>query len=444
MRIVIIGGMTSGTTAAQAARMIDRKGEHEIIVLERERYPLYSRCVLPYVISGRVSRDMAIEFDEKWYEKHDIDLRLETTATSINIRDRKVTTDQGEEIKYDRLVIATGSHDRPKYEGYNRIFNLRTLDDALRIRDVAKRSKKAIVLGAGAIGCEVSEALRELGVEVTLVEYFDYPLPKFLDKELGTRVSKVLSENGVKLMMGTMVKDVREEDDRVVVETSKGIIEGDLAVSALGIRPNISIIEGTEIELGKTGRIRVNEKMETNVPGIYAAGECTEYPDLITGKPIPVGLGSIAFRQGLVAGTNAAGGDVSFPKGVLNTRVTKLFGVEIACVGPTTSDLKDAGIPFRSVVTVSKDLPNYYPGGEDFVSKILFSHEGRILGFQAMGRNAGLRVNVIAASMLTGCSLESLEFLETAYSPPVAPILDPIITTITGALRIVRRAKKVS
>ena len=444
MKIVIVGGMTSGTTAAQAARMIDRKGEHEIIVLEKERYPLYSRCVLPYIISGKVTKDMAIEFDKKWYEDHDIDLRLETEVRTIDFKEKKVITEGGEEIKYDRLIIATGSHDRPKYENRRRIFNLRTLDDALKIREVAKKSEKAIVLGAGAIGCEVSEALRELGLEVTLVEYFDYPLPKFLDKELGVRVAKVLSENGIKLMLGTAVKEVKEDEDKVLVETSRGVLEGDLAVSALGIRPNISIIEGSEIALGETGRIKVNNRMETSVSGVYAAGECTEYPDLITGKPVLVGLGSIAFRQGLVAGINAAGGDSIFPPGVLNTRVTRLFGVEIACVGPTANDLKNAGIKFRQVVTSSKDLPSYYPGGKEFLSKILFSEDGKILGFQAIGRNSGLRVNTIAVSMILDADINSLEFLETAYSPPVAPIIDPTITTITGALRILRRIKKSS
>ncbi|RLF67186.1 MAG: hypothetical protein DRN30_00540 [Thermoplasmata archaeon] len=443
MKIVVIGGMTAGTTAAQAARMVDRKGEHEIIILERERYPLYSRCVLPYVVSGKVDKDKVIEFDKKWYEDHDIDLRLETTVISVDVKERVVRTEQGE-IKYDRLIIATGSYDRPKYDGYKRVFNLRTLDDALRIRDLAKKSKRAIVLGAGAIGCEISESLRELGLEVTLVEYFDYPLPKFLDKELGTRIAKVLRDNGVKLMLGTMVQSVKEEEDRVIVETSKGLMEGDLVISALGIRPNVSIFEGTGIEFGETGRIKVNERMETNVLGIYAAGECTEYPDLVTGRPTPIGLGSIAFRQGLVAGINAAGGDAKFPRGILNTRVTRLFDVEIACVGPTANDLKNANIAFRHIMTVSKDLPGYYPGGKEFVAKLLFSPEGKILGYQAIGRNAGLRVNTIAMSMLLEANIEAVEYLETAYSPPVAPIMDPLIMPLTGALKILRRSKRSS
>jgi len=440
MKIVIIGGMTAGTTAAQMARLYDRKGEHEIIVLEREKYPLYSRCVLPFVISGKISKEMAIEFDKKWYERHDIDLRLSTEVTSLNVKDKFVETSSGERIKFDKLIIATGSTDRPKYENYQRIFNLRTLDEALRIKDAAKSAKTAIVMGAGAIGCEVAEALKELSLDVTLVEYFDYVLPKFVDKEIGSRISKILEAHDIKLMLGTAVKNVKEEEDRVVVETSKGTIEADIAVSALGIKPNLEIIQNQGIELGSTGRIKINERAETNIPEIYAAGECTEYPDLITGKPIPIGLGSIAFRQGMVAGINAAGGDAKLPPGVLNTRVSKIFDIEIAGVGPTANELKNAGIKFKQVISQTKDLPEYYPGGKEYVSKLIFDTDGKILGYQAIGRNAGLRANTIASIILTKGSVFDLEMLETAYTPPTAPILDPTIMPALSASRILRRS----
>ncbi len=438
MKILIVGANAAGTTAAQYARLYDKKGENEIVIVEKGKYPLYSRCALPYLISGKSKLEKVIELSEKDYEKLGIDLRLNTELLSVDFSKRvaRLRGEEGEyELKFDKMILATGSRARELFGKGDRIVHFRSLEDAQRVISMLPEISKVIVIGAGMIGCEVAEALRERRKEVKILEYFDRVLPTVVDPEISRRAQKVLEEHGIELSLGSKVERVEERGDKVIVKSSKGEEEGDLVICSVGISPNVEPFKEAGIKTGETGRIVVNEKMETNVPGVYAAGECTEYPEKVTGRRVPVGLGTIAFRQGMIAGINCSGGDVKFFPWILNLRVTKLFGCEISAVGPTISELKRSGIEAKCAFSRYPDLPPYYEGGEPFYSKVCVDDAGNVLSFQGFGRNAGLRANMYYLAMLNDMKIEEVAKMETAYSPPVAPIIDPAVAASHSALR---------
>ncbi len=432
--IVIIGGGAAGGTAAQFAKKTDRNAE--VTIFEKGKYPQYSKCALPYFISGKV--EDVIEFSEKWFERAGIDLYLETEVKEVDLKDRVVIAEKnGESIekKFDSLIIATGADPSvPPIDGIydgekikKGVFSLRTLDDAKEIKNFLREVEDISIIGAGLIGLELSEAFYELGKSVKIIEILPSILPGMIDQDLAELVYQKIKDK-VEIFVNHRVKKIngKDEVESIVVEGKDGDekeFDADMVILATGIRPNTKIAESIGCKMGETRGIVVDKRSMTSIKDVYAAGDCTEYKDFVTGKAIPVGLGSIGVRQAMVAGVNAAGGNALLPEGFLQTRTTRIFDVEISAVGPLSKEIENSVQGKYS----GKTLPHYFPGGEDIVIKTVINNSGEIVSAQAVGVGSALRINTFACAIYNKMNVEEFVKLETAYAPPIAPTLDPMI-----------------
>ena len=454
-KIVIVGGGASGGTTAQFARKTDRTAS--ITIFEKGAYPHYSKCGLPYAIAGIVPDFLnLIEFSEEYFNKEHIELFLETTVEDINLKHRTVIAKKGTEStsrEFDALVLATGSMPMlppvQNIQTNNRLHTgihvLRTIDDGRRILSDIRRGKKATIIGAGLIGLEMADTLYKKGMQVTVVEALPRILANTLDDDMSDLIRETLQEHVTLYTnhFAIQIKDKQGAVTHLVIknrETNEdATIETDLCVIATGTKPETTLAKHIGCAIGKTGGILVNENAETSVKNVYAVGDCTEYYDFVTGEPICVGLGSIGVRQGIAAGTNAAGGTYSLPKGLLMTRTSEFFGLEIAAVGPIQASLKN------KTMTTGKykgsSLPDYFPGGKPITMKIHVEEpSGRILAAQAVGSNAAQRTNVYACAILNGLTVDDVRKMETTYAPPIAPTLDTV--TLVGDVVALKRARK--
>ncbi|MEM0466483.1 MAG: FAD-dependent oxidoreductase [Candidatus Thermoplasmatota archaeon] len=456
--IVIIGCGAGGGTAAQFARKTDRKAH--ITVIEQGAYPQYSKCGLPYVISGEIpSFNHLIEFSEEWFQKERIELLLKTQVQKIDIHTRTVETKncgKKNNIYYDKLIIATGAQPTiPPIQGIyhdNRlaknVFVLRTIDHGKQILQALYNARKAIIVGAGLIGLELADTLVKKGLQVTVVEALPTILATNLDEDLSNLVLQHITQK-ITVYTNHMVTTVKQENDvsievvlknRITNEEQK--LNTDILIIATGCRPETSLAQQIGCKIGKTGGIIVNERSETNVSDVYAVGDCTEYRDFVTREPICIGLGSIVVRQAIAAGINAAGGNYQLPKGVLLTRTSTFFDIEIAGVGPIHDALKNKTVISGKFTGSSR--PEYFPGGKPITLKILVDDRtGVIVSSQAVGENAAQRINVFASAILRETTVEEFRKLETAYAPPIAPTLD-VITLVCDVVSLKRNRKKLT
>jgi NADH oxidase (H2O2-forming) len=377
-------------------------------------------------------------------------LKTEVTEIVPDSNTLKVKHEDGsaEELKYDSLVIATGSKpSTPPIQGLDKkgIFSLRTIGDGKNIVNAVGHGKRAVVVGAGLIGLELAEALHAKGAKVTVIEFLPNVLLAMVDDDIAEVVKKKIEESGVTLHLNTKVDEAIGKDkvEGVVatnrVSNEKITVGTDILVLAAGIKPDTALAEKSGIELGPAKAIKVDEHMRTNIENIYAAGECTEFPDFVTGSPVRVGLGTTAVRQGRVAGINAAGGSATMEH-LLNTRVTKLFGLEITGVGPCSDVATKAGIKLVTGKVRGSTLPEYMPGGKEIVVKVLANEEGKLVGAQIVGEEqVAQRINVFAAAILKGMTLGEFSMLETCYAPPIAPTWDTITIAADAATKKLRR-----
>lgn len=373
--IVIIGCGAGGGTAAQFAKKTDRKAS--VTIFERGRYPQYSKCGLPYFISGKIPKATdLVEFSEEWFKKANIELLLDTTVEKIDV-DNEVIKAKKEnfviEKSYSSLIICTGA--KPAIPPIKNIeingklvdgvYIVRTIDDAEKISYKIKESAKAAIVGAGLIGLEMADSLCKKGIKVTVVEALPYILANTLDEDISEIVHEKIS-NKVAILTDHLATKVESKDGRVskvfIKSNATGTeqaIDTDLLIIATGGKPEVTLAKDAGCTIGKTGGIIVNEKSETTVKNIYAAGDCTEYLDFVTKKPVQIGLGSVAVRQGVAAGTNAAGRDYKLPRGVLLSRTSEFFGLEIAAVGPTSGSAGDFSVVSGKFNGLS--VPEYFP-----------------------------------------------------------------------------------
>ena len=417
MKVIIIGCGAAGATAAQFARKNDR--DAEIKIFEKGVYPEYSKCALPFVVSGELSPKSIIEFSEDWFRKADIDLHLNTPVSAIDFENKVIETSDGKE-EYDSLIIATGASPFSPVKTEGKTYFLRNMDDAIAIKKEAKNADSAIIIGAGLIGLEAAEALVKRGIDVTVVEFLPEILLTMVDDDVAKIVRGKIEEK-VKFLLSNRVTEIRDKGNHMEVTASdehgkKSILQGDFVIIATGNRSNVQL---TKRLVGEKG-IAVDERCETSIKGVYAAGDCTQYRDIL-GNIIPVGLGSVAVRQGKVAGANAVGGDEKLMP-LVNARTTKIFGIEIAAVGP----LKRS-ISFKPVIGKfkGKALPEYMGDmGENIFIKVYADSNGKIIGAQAAGHEAAQRINKFALAIHHGLTLERFLKAETAYAPAVAPVFD--------------------
>jgi len=466
-RIVIIGGGCGGGTAAQFARKTDRTSE--ITIIEREPYPQYSRCGLPYGISGIIP-DLTnlIEAPEERMRKNRINMLLGHEVTHADAQ-KKVVHVKGQdkeiELPWDSLVLATGAKASvPPIKGVLKeggkpgelksgVFVLRTIDDAKGIQSLGYKGKRAVVVGAGLVGLEVAEALMIRGCKVTIVEYLSNCILAMVDDDMAQMMADAIARHGVKMFTEFQVTEILGEPKASgVIAISRKTKEerefvADLVVVATGQRGETELAKQVGCGEGVTKQIVVNDRCETCMKDVYAVGDCTEYPDLVTGRPYVSGLGTIAVKMAMVAGVNAAGGDEHLPKGFLITRATEPFGCQVAAVGPTSPQIEAWGVKPLVGKVRSFTLPDYYPGRKEIYVKVLADPQsGKILGAQIVGEErVHMRINAFAVAIQAGMTVHELSQVETAYCPPAAPTVDPITIACEAAkLKLARGVKPAS
>ncbi|SJM93020.1 FAD-dependent pyridine nucleotide-disulphide oxidoreductase [Crenothrix polyspora] len=438
MRIIIIGGVAAGTKAAAKAHRVDPN--NEIILYQDEAEVSYSACGLPYVISGVIDdeRKVVIRQPED-FAKEGIQVFIRHRVTHIDTARRQLTvknliTHVDAVVDYDRLILATGACPIvPNVEGITLegVLTLRNISDLTRFKTVLTTflPKQAVIIGAGYIGLELAEAFHELAIKITIVEKAARILPKF-DAEMAQLVHDHLLENQVKLVLGDGLAKLHGENGKVTaIETESGkMIPADLVVIAIGVKPNVELAKAAGIELGSTGAIAVDSRMETRIPGVFVAGDCCETVNRVTGMPIWMPLGDIANLQGRVAGENVAGGNAHFP-GVFGTAIFKTFNLTVAITGLSEQAAQESGFEPVSIVMKGSDRARYYPGRQEFTLKLIADRrDGRLLGAQVIGCGTVDKMVDIAATALLGkLTCADLENADLAYSPPFSPVLSPVI-----------------
>jgi CoA-dependent NAD(P)H sulfur oxidoreductase len=438
MRIIVIGGVAAGAKAAAKARRVDPNSE--IIIYQDESEVSYSACGLPYVISGVIDDERKIVIRQpEDFAKEGIQVFIRHRVTSIDKTKQQLTVKNLQDntdslVTYDRLIIATGASPIvPNVEGIalEGVLTLRNITDLAQFKTLLTtlQTKNTVIIGAGYIGLELAETFHELKIRTTIIEKATRILPKF-DPEIAQLVHDHLLENQVEIILGDGLAKLNGNNGRVMaVETEFGkIVPADLVVIAIGVKPNVLLAKEANIELGSTGAIAADSKMETSVPGIYAAGDCCETVNRITGALTWMPLGDIANLQGRVAGENVAGGDAHFP-GVFGTAIFKTFKLTVAITGLSEQSALESGFDPISIVTAGSDRARYYPGKQDFSLKLIANREdGRLLGAQVIGLGSVDKMIDIAATALLGkLTCADLENADLAYSPPFSPVLSPII-----------------
>ncbi len=440
-RLIVIGGVAAGMSAASRARRLNPR--IEIAVFEKSGFVSYGSCGLPYFISGVIKApENLVVYDAKFFkEKRNIDVYLHHEVLKIfpakrSILVRDLERDKEFEVGYDKLVIATGARAvKPNISGIDLkgIFTIRFLEDGIAIKNfIDERSpKRALIIGAGYIGMEMAEALVSLGIDVTIVEVMPNILGS-MDDEINEVVEGELQKNGVKLLKSTSVVEFFGDGVVKGALLNNGVsIDVDLVVVGAGIRPNSEIARDAGIEIGRTGAIAVNQRMETNIPGIFAAGDCAEAFHLVLGRPVYVPLGTTANKQGKIAGENAVGGNAIF-KGIVGTAVFKVFDLEVARTGISEKQAKEEGIDYVSTVIEHGSKAHYYPGGSKIRVKLIAERKtGRLLGAEMVGRDGvAKRIDVFATALHAKMSIDELAQLDLSYAPPFAPVWDPILIAV--------------
>jgi NADPH-dependent 2,4-dienoyl-CoA reductase/sulfur reductase-like enzyme len=438
MRIIVIGGVAAGTKAAAKAHRVDPN--NEIIIYQDEAEISYSACGLPYVISGVIADERRIIIRQpEDFAKKGIKVFTRHHVTNIDkarqqLTVRNLSNNSEELVDYDRLILATGACPIvPNIEGISLegVLTLRNISDLNRFKTLINtmQPKNAVIIGAGYIGLELAESFHELTIKTTIVEKAARILPRF-DPEMAQPVHEHLLENRVELILGDGLTKLHGENGRVIaVETESGkMIPADLVVIAIGVKPNVELAKAAGIELGKTGAIAVDSRMETRTPGIFAAGDCCETINRITRTPIWMPLGDIANLQGRVAGENIAGGNAHFP-GVFGTAIFKTFNLTVAITGLSEQAALESGFEPLSIVIKGTDRARYYPGRQEYTLKLIADRQNsRLLGSQVVGSgNVDKMIDIAATALLGKLTCADLENADLAYSPPFSPVLSPII-----------------
>jgi NADPH-dependent 2,4-dienoyl-CoA reductase/sulfur reductase-like enzyme len=423
MALVVIGGVAAGLSAAARARRIDPR--LEIVVLEKGPVISYGACGLPYFVEGRVRdvRQLMGYTPEYFRRERNIEVRTGERATSISHARREVTLESGGRLRYDHLVIATGARcDISGFAGAGQphIFTLATLDDAVRMRQFLreKRPRSAVVIGAGYIGMEAADALRRNGLRVTVLERSAHALGRD-DPEFTAAVRAQLEAHRVDLVCGVETREIGP--DRVAD------VSCDMVVIAAGFKPNGELASEAGVATGRTGAIRTDDRMQTNLNGVYAAGDCAEATHVVTGRPVYIPLGTTANKMGRVAGANAAGKRERFG-GVAGTMIVSVFGMGFAVTGLSAAQARAEGFSPVSARIEANSRPGYYDPRKTTVELVADRSTGRLLGGSVIGEDgAAGRINVIAAALHSRLRAEDFEQLDLAYSPPFAPVWDPLL-----------------
>lgn len=447
-KVVVIGAVALGPKVACRLRRLDP--EVEITLIDRDNLISYGGCGIPYYVGGDINdiEDLykttshAIRDQAFFQDCKGIKVLTRVEATEIQRKEKRVKVyyrDTGEEqyLTYDKLVIATGAQAiRPPFPGANldRVFTVSDLHDAETIKKLMTGGKvgKAVVIGAGAIGLEISEALTDLwGIETTLIEMEDQVLPTLLGKCIARVTAKELERKGVELLLEEKVLEISKSTltEQLLVKTSRKTIEADIVVLSAGVRPNTALARDAGISVGRSGGISVDRRMRTSDPDIYAGGDCVELRNLVSGENMLMALGSLANRQGRIIATNISGGQSHFT-GTVGTFCVKVFDLGISKAGLTYRQAKETGFDPVYAVVSQADHAHFYPNSELIYISLLADRKSRkILGIEAAGKNGDAvkaRVDTIAVLLKHGVDVDEVCSLETGYAPPFASAMDVI------------------
>jgi len=434
-RIVIIGAHAAGVDAASAARKTDHTAE--ITLITEEKNAGYSRCGLPFVIGGQIpSFNSLIVFPPSFYQMMKLNLKTETKVTAVNTGNKTIDTidktGKTETIPYESLIIATGASPfMPPIKGKEKqgIHSLRTLEDGEKIDQAIKNgAKTAVVMGAGLIGLETAIAFQERGLKTTVVELLPQILPQMLDADMANIVQEMLQQKGINILTGKGVEEFLGEEKVTGIVAGGEQINADLFVSAFGVRANTQLAANAGIALGDTKAIKTNARMETSAKDVYAIGDCAEATHIVTQKPALPQLGTVAVRQGKVAGINSAGGYAIFT-GVLGSAVTRLFDTDVGVTGLTETAAQRARIETITGTIASKTKADYYPGALPIKVKLIVEKESeRIVGAQIIGgEEVTQRINAISFAIQKQMTVRELAKADTAYAPPLCETWEPLV-----------------
>ncbi len=432
-RFIVIGGDASGMSAA--SRIRKRRPESEVVVYEAGEYVSYSACGMPYHIGGVVPNfEDLIHYDiAKFRDERHIEVRLKCRVKSIDPKSRTIVYEKdGNNFtdRYDRLVIATGASPKvpPAIRTSPGVYTLRTLNDLKPLERAIAASRHITVLGAGYIGLELSEALRSREKEVVVVQH-SAKLLRGYDTDLSSQIERELLDHGVKLEMNAEISQAEGSEGNLTVTTTSGKrFKTDMIIAAVGVKPNSEFASDAGIELGASGAIRVNKFMETNLPGIYAAGDVATTFNRITGKETYMPLATGSNKSGRVAGENAAGGHKEYP-GIVGTEVIKVFSLEIGKTGLDQASALQEGFDPVSAIITSTSRSSYYPGSQNITIKMVGDLKtGKLLGAEMIGKEGvAKRIDIVAAALYSGLSVEDMTGIDYSYSPPFAPTWEPIL-----------------
>ncbi len=442
MKIVVIGANAAGAKAASKAKRINPKAE--VTLIDRGTFISYGACGIPYYVSDTVadvnelmSTAAGVIRDAHFFKKvkgvtvktNTEVTRIDREAKSVHLTDTKSA--EQSTLEYDRLIIATGSSPFiPKISNIDltNILTVKSIEDAELLKINAIPGVTAYIVGGGLIGLETAEALKQKGMQVTIIEMRDQLLPGVLDYEMAHIVEKQLRQQGVTVMTGCTVSGFDGKNAVEKIHIGKQELPVDLVVLAPGVTPNVELARAAGIEIGATGAIAVDARLCTNDPDIYACGDCCETTHLITGKKVYIPLGSTANKQGRVAGINAAGGESSFA-GVIGTSILRVFNVNAGKTGLSETEARANGYDVETVISPAHDKAHFFPGAKPIVLKLIAERKtGRLLGLQAVGEGSvDKRLDVAATAITFHATAEQLSQVDLAYAPPYSAAMDNLI-----------------
>ncbi len=437
MKVVIVGGVAGGATAAARLRRLDESAE--IVVFERSGYVSYANCGLPYYIGGIITdrAELTLQTPESFWRRFRVDMRVRHEVTAIHpdtktVDVKNLATGEVFAESYDKLILSPGA--RPTQPalpgvGIDRLFTLRTVEDTLKLREFIEQHhpRSAVLAGGGFIGIELVENLRELGLDVTVVQR-PKQLLNPLDADMAAFLHAQLREKGVKLMLGRTVEGFAADGDRVnVLIKDEASLTADMVVLAIGVTPDTALAKDAGLELGIKGSIVVNDRMETSVPDIYAVGDAVQVKHSVTGQDTLLSLAGPANKQGRIAADNICGGDSRY-LGSQGSSVIKVFDMTIAATGVNEKTARQAGIDCDKVFLSPMSHAGYYPGGKVMTMKVVFEKGTyRLLGAQIVGyEGVDKRIDVLATAIHAGLTGPQLKDLDLAYAPPYSSAKDPV------------------
>lgn len=444
-RILVIGGLAAGPSAAAKARRVNPKAE--VTLFEASETVSYGLCEAPYAIGGLIPDESTLVAytQERMRQEKGVDVKtlsrvesIEPLKKSITVRDLRLRSLASYE--YDSLVVATGSLPRRiglAGETERNVFHLSNREDTAAILKFIHEESpaSAVIIGGGYIGMEMAEALKTRGLDVTMIHRHRLPMAG-LEQDTRERILIELEANGVHFITNAKVEGFafRVKGRVTDVVTNRGSFEADIIILSLGVEPNVSLARSARLRLGPTGAIAVDERQRTSVDGVYAAGDCCEVKNSVTGKPMYLPLATLASRAGWVAGENAAGGHASF-KGAIRAIGVKVFGIEVAQVGISSEEARQAGFPVLTASVSSYGKIKAMPGSEKITIRLIFDAESkRVLGANVVGGNGSvLRANTLGVAIQHRMTIDDVARFDMIYSPPFAPLWDPILVAANQA-----------